>query len=94
MLGVNMKSKKGLDIKDDWAEVLKEESSLYMVSTDFEVIVKNNRFAFSKETADKMFEQSMNGFNSMLRDMSVSEKEKQEIVNAVYNLRITPFRYH
>jgi hypothetical protein len=79
---------------DDWDNLIKEEEGLFYVSTDLDLLVKNNRIGFSEENAKKIFDQAAGGFSAMLKDPKATQLEVEAARMSVFHLKILPFRYH
>lgn len=79
---------------NEWEALLKEERDMFYVSTDLELLVRNNRFGFTKDIAEKIFNQAVEGFHSMLLDPNLPDSERDAVIASLRNLKIVPLRYH
>jgi hypothetical protein len=74
-------------------EVIATEKDAYYIQIDNTMFESpSGKLAFTKERADKFYEQVMHGLLQMRE--SGTEAEKKEAIECLTNLRIVPLRFH
>ena len=73
-------------------EIAKAEADHFVIVLNGDFFIYNDRYTFSKETADTLYETLLNGFKEIVE--TGSEKEIEEVKHIMMEFRIYPLRIH
>lgn len=73
-------------------EIQQAEMNAWTIQLGGEFFDYKGRYSFTRETAEKFYDELFTGLREMLQDQK--KRDKAEVLSTLLNLRISPLRFH